>query len=69
MSASESSKQDEQQALNQYLEEKAKQGQEKLQQEAEALSEYETCVLRESARVRELMAEAWENTGDGSEDK
>ena len=51
------SPQDEQQALEQYLEEKAKQEQQQ-QQESEPLSEYEACVLRESARVRELMVEA-----------
>ena len=43
--------------LQKYLEEKAKQEQEK-EQEAEPLSAYDACVLRESARVRELMAEA-----------
>lgn len=53
------SSQDEQQRLEEYLEAKAKEEQKKeQQQEAEALSEYEACVLRESARVRELMAEA-----------
>ena len=50
---------DEQDELQKYLEEKAKQDQEsQQQQEAEALSEYEACVLRESARVKELIAEA-----------
>ena len=53
------SQQDEQQALEQYLEDKAKEEKEcQQQQEAEPLSEYEACVLRESARVKELMAEA-----------
>lgn len=53
------SQQDDQQALEQYLEEKAKQEQQQQQQqESEPLSEYEACVLRESARVRELMVEA-----------
>ena len=53
------SQQNEQNELEKYLEEKAKQDQEnQQQQEAESLSEYEACVLRESARVRELMAEA-----------
>lgn len=53
------SQQDEQQKLEQYLEDKAKEEQEnQQQQDAESLSEYEACVLRESARVRELMAEA-----------
>lgn len=50
----------EQDDLQKYLEEKAKQDQEK-EQEDEPLSEYEACVLRESARVRELMAEARKN--------
>lgn len=49
------SQQDEQQALEKYLEEKAKQDQEKAQ---EPLSEYEACVLRESAKIHELIAEA-----------
>ncbi len=49
----------EQDKLQKYLEEKAKQEQEsQQQQEAESLSEYEACVLKESARVKELIAEA-----------
>ena len=47
----------EQNELQKYLEEKAKQEQEK-QQEAEPLSEYDACVLRESAKIHELIAEA-----------
>ena len=47
----------EQDELQKYLEEKAKQEQEK-QQEAEPLSEYDACVLRESAKIHELIAEA-----------
>ena len=47
----------EQDDLQKYLEEKAKQEQEK-QQEAEPLSEYDACVLRESAKIHELIAEA-----------
>ena len=43
--------------LQKYLEEKAKQDQEK-QQEPEPLSAYDACVLRESDKVRELIAEA-----------
>ena len=43
--------------LQKYLEAKAKQDQEK-KQEAKPLSAYEACVLRESAKVRELIAEA-----------
>ena len=53
------SQQDEQQKLEEYLEAKAKEEQEnQQQQEGESLSEYEACVLRESARVKELMSEA-----------
>lgn len=48
---------DEQQKLEKYLEEKAKQEQEK-QQKSEPLSEYESCVLKESARVKDLIADA-----------
>ena len=47
----------EQDELQKYLEEKAQQEQEK-QQEAEPLSEYDACVLRESAKIHELIAEA-----------
>ena len=43
--------------LEKYLAEKAKQDQEK-EQASEPLSAYEACVLRESDRVRELIAEA-----------
>ncbi len=67
MSDSENSKQDEQQALEQYLEAKAKEDQEqekKQEQEAESLSEYEACVLRESDRVKALMAEARDGSSD-----
>ena len=42
--------------LEKYLAEKAKQDQEK-EQASEPLSEYEACVLRESDKVRELVAE------------
>ena len=53
------SQRNEQDELEKYLEKKAKQDQENQQQEeAEPLSEYEACVLRESARVRELINEA-----------
>lgn len=59
------SPQDERQALEQYLEAKAKEEQEnKQQQETESLSKYEACVLRESARVKELMAEARKGSRD-----
>ncbi len=43
--------------LQKYLEEKAKQDQEK-QQEPEPLSAYDACVLKESAKIYELIAEA-----------
>ena len=44
---------------------KAKEEQEnQQQQEGESLSEYEACVLRESARVKELMAEARDKAQD-----
>ena len=51
----------EQDELQKYLEEKAKQEQEK-EQEAEPLSAYEACVLKESARIHELIAEAKKET-------
>ncbi|TXD96965.1 hypothetical protein ES754_08065 [Psychrobacter frigidicola] len=45
----------EQDDLEKYLEEKAKQEQEK---ESEPLSAYDACVLKESAKIHELIAEA-----------
>jgi len=49
----------EQDDLQKYLEGKAKQEQEKEQeQESEPLSAYEACVLSESAKIHELIAEA-----------
>lgn len=64
------SQQDEQQKLEEYLEAKAKEEQEnQQQQEGESLSEYEACVLRESARVKELMAEAQKKTNQRSENE
>ena len=57
MSNSQYNEQNEQDELQKYLEEKAKQEQEK-EQEAEPLSAYDACVLRESARIHELIAEA-----------
>ena len=63
MSNSQHNEQDE---LQKYLEEKDKQEQEKAQ---EPLSEYEACVLRESARVKELIAEAKKKTNEHLEDK
>ena len=53
----EKTEQTEQDELQKYLEEKARQEQEK-QQEAEPLSAYEACVLKESAKIHELIAEA-----------
>jgi len=41
--------------LENYLSEKAKQAQER---EHETLSAYDTCVLKESAKIHELIAEA-----------
>ena len=57
MNNSQCNGQNEQDELQKYLEEKAKQEQEK-EQKAEPLSAYEACVLKESAKVRELIAEA-----------
>ena len=58
----------EQDELQKYLEEKAKQEQAK-EQEAEPLSAYEACVLKESARVKELIAEAQRDVKKGSDDE
>ena len=60
MSHSQHNEQDE---LQKYLEEKAKQEQEK-QQEPEPLSAYEACVLKESAKIHELIAEAQKGSED-----
>ena len=57
MSNSQYKEQNEQDELQKYLEEKARQEQEK-QQEAEPLSAYDACVLKESAKIHELIAEA-----------
>ena len=57
MSNSQYNEQNEQDELQKYLEEKARQEQEK-EQEPEPLSAYEACVLKESARIHELIAEA-----------
>ena len=43
--------------LENYLAEKAKQDQEK-EQASESLSAYDACVLKESAKIHELIAEA-----------
>ena len=57
MSNSQYNEQNEQDELQKYLEEKARQEQEK-QQEAEPLSAYDACVLKESAKIHELIDEA-----------
>ena len=48
---------DEQDELQKYLAEKARQDQEK-EQESEPLSAYDACVLKESAKIHGLIAEA-----------
>ncbi len=61
MANSQYNEKNEQDELQKYLEEKAKQEQEQekqKKQEPEQLSAYEACVLRESARIHELIAEA-----------
>ena len=68
MSNSQYNEQNEQDELQKYLEEKAKQEQEK-EQEAEPLSAYEACVLKESAKIHELIAEAKRDVKKGSDDE
>ena len=64
------SEQNEQDELQKYLEEKARQEQEQeKQKEPEQLSAYEACVLRESARVKELIAEAQKEGEKNSDDE
>ncbi|WP_114701310.1 hypothetical protein [Psychrobacter proteolyticus] len=61
------SQKDEQDDLQKYLEEKAKQEQEqkkKEKQEPEPLSAYDACVLKESAKINELIAEAQKRPKD-----
>ena len=53
--------------LEKYLAEKAKQDQEK-EQESEPLSAYDACVLKESAKIHELITEAKRQTSEHSED-
>ena len=65
MSNSQYNEQDE---LQKYLEEKARQEQEK-QQEAEPLSAYDACVLKESAKIHELIAEAQKEGKKSSENE
>ena len=50
--------------LEKYLAEKAKQAQE---QEPEPLSAYDACVLKESAKIHELIAEARREVRERSE--
>ena len=72
MSNSQYNEQNEQDELQKYLEEKAKQEQEqemKKEQEPEQLSAYDACVLRESARIHELIAEAQKEVKKGSDDE
>ncbi|MDN5733429.1 MAG: hypothetical protein L0H09_04040 [Psychrobacter sp.] len=72
MTNSQYNEKNEQDELQKYLEEKAKQEQEQekqKEQEPEQLSTYEACVLRESARIHELIAEAQKNTNEHSEDE
>lgn len=72
MTNSQYNEQNEQDELQRYLEEKARQEQEQekqKEQEPEQLSAYEACVLRESAKIHELIAEAQKNTNEHSEDE
>lgn len=69
MSNSQYNEKNEQDELQKYLEEKARQEQEqeqeiKKEQEHEQLSAYEACVLRESAKIHELIAEAQKGKAD-----
>lgn len=59
---------DEQDDLQKYLEEKAQQEQEN-EQESETLSAYDACVLKESAKIHELIAEAQKETVKSSKDE
>jgi hypothetical protein len=49
--------------LERYLAEKAKQAQER-EQASEPLSAYDACVLKESAKIHELIAEARKHSED-----
>ncbi|WP_350561161.1 hypothetical protein [Psychrobacter sp. CAL346-MNA-CIBAN-0220] len=53
--------------LQKYLEEKAKQEQES-EQQPKLKSAYETCVLAESAKIHELIAEAQKEGGERLQD-
>ncbi|MBO1531411.1 hypothetical protein J3492_09335 [Psychrobacter sp. F1192] len=65
------SQHNEQDKLQKYLEEKAKQEQqqEKQKEEPAQLSAYEACVLRESAKIHELIAEAQKKAKEHSTDE
>lgn len=54
--------------LEKYLAEKARQDQEK-ELESEPLSAYDSCVLKESAKIHELIAEAQANSEKNLEDR
>ena len=54
--------------LEKYLAEKAKQDQEK-EHVSEPLSAYDACVLKESAKIHELIAEAQKKPENSSENK
>ena len=72
MSNSQYNEKNEQDELQKYLEEKAKQEQEqemKKEKEPEPLSAYEACVLKESVRIHELIAEAQRDVKKGSDDE
>jgi hypothetical protein len=59
------SQKDEQNELQEYLEEKARQEQKKKEeQEPEPLSAYDACVLKESTKIHELIAEAQKRSKD-----
>ena len=68
MSNSQYNEKNEQDELQKYLGEKARQEQEK-EQEPEPLSAYDACVLKESAKIHELMAEAQKKTNEHLEDE
>mgnify|MGYP003605882450 CR=1 FL=1 len=53
--------------LERYLAEKAKQDQEE-EHESEPLSAYDACVLKESAKIHELIAEARQGLKDDLEE-
>jgi hypothetical protein len=54
-------REEQQDELEKYLAEKAKQAQEK-EHEAKPLSAYDACVLKESAKIHELIAESKKGT-------